>query len=140
MLRSLKTPMRWTFFNSIGRGKPALYRLRFMRQWRILHTESSLGWGGQEMRVFAELEWMRAHPAYFNPSVAELGFAQLGIEQASDIPKWGGLVCCHAQEAVIGAWAKCGFVVDEGMGKWVEEGIWHVGMFQRLDLSSAGQK
>ncbi len=31
-----------------------------MRQWRILHTESSLGWGGQEVRVFAELLWMRA--------------------------------------------------------------------------------
>ena len=31
-----------------------------MRQWRILHTESSHGWGGQEMRVFAELNWMRA--------------------------------------------------------------------------------
>jgi glycosyltransferase involved in cell wall biosynthesis len=31
-----------------------------MRPWRILHTESSRGWGGQEMRVFAELEWMRA--------------------------------------------------------------------------------
>jgi hypothetical protein len=31
-----------------------------MRQWRILHSESSLGWGGQELRVFAELEWMRA--------------------------------------------------------------------------------
>jgi glycosyltransferase involved in cell wall biosynthesis len=32
-----------------------------MRQWRILHTESSRGWGGQEMRVFAELDWMRDH-------------------------------------------------------------------------------
>jgi glycosyltransferase involved in cell wall biosynthesis len=31
-----------------------------MKPWRILHTESSRGWGGQEMRVFAELEWMRA--------------------------------------------------------------------------------
>src|SRR5271170_4870086 len=31
-----------------------------MRQWRILHTESSLGWGGQEVRVLTELEWMRA--------------------------------------------------------------------------------
>jgi glycosyltransferase involved in cell wall biosynthesis len=31
-----------------------------MRQWRILHSESSLGWGGQEVRVFAELKWMRA--------------------------------------------------------------------------------
>src|SRR5271170_2902889 len=32
-----------------------------MRQWRILHSESSRGWGGQEVRVFTELEWMRAH-------------------------------------------------------------------------------
>jgi glycosyltransferase involved in cell wall biosynthesis len=32
-----------------------------MKQWRILHSESSMGWGGQEVRVFAELEWMRAH-------------------------------------------------------------------------------
>jgi glycosyltransferase involved in cell wall biosynthesis len=31
-----------------------------MRQWRILHSESSMGWGGQEVRVFAELCWMRA--------------------------------------------------------------------------------
>jgi glycosyltransferase involved in cell wall biosynthesis len=31
-----------------------------MRQWRILHSESSMGWGGQEVRVFAELSWMRA--------------------------------------------------------------------------------
>jgi glycosyltransferase involved in cell wall biosynthesis len=31
-----------------------------MRQWRILHTESSRGWGGQEVRVLAELEWMKA--------------------------------------------------------------------------------
>jgi glycosyltransferase involved in cell wall biosynthesis len=31
-----------------------------MRQWRILHSESSMGWGGQEVRVLAELDWMRA--------------------------------------------------------------------------------
>lgn len=31
-----------------------------MRQWRIVHSESSQGWGGQEIRVFAELAWMRA--------------------------------------------------------------------------------
>jgi glycosyltransferase involved in cell wall biosynthesis len=31
-----------------------------MRSWRLLHTESSMGWGGQEVRVLAELEWMRA--------------------------------------------------------------------------------
>jgi glycosyltransferase involved in cell wall biosynthesis len=30
-----------------------------MRRFNIVHTESSLGWGGQEWRVFLELQWMR---------------------------------------------------------------------------------
>lgn len=32
-----------------------------MRQWRIIHSESSVGWGGQEHRVFLELDWMQRH-------------------------------------------------------------------------------
>ncbi len=31
------------------------------RQFQIVHTESSLGWGGQELRVFVELRWMAEH-------------------------------------------------------------------------------
>src|ERR1700683_5152582 len=31
-----------------------------MAQWRILHSECSLGWGGPEVRGLAEREWMRA--------------------------------------------------------------------------------
>lgn len=30
------------------------------RHWNIVHTESSLGWGGQEIRIFREMEAMRA--------------------------------------------------------------------------------
>ncbi|EON96987.1 putative acyl- n-acyltransferase protein [Phaeoacremonium minimum UCRPA7] len=84
--------------------------------------------------VTTALSWMASHPGYFDPSVAHLGFEQLAIEEARDIPKWNGLVCCHAQESVIGAWQKLGFEVDEAMGTWWEEGIKHVGMFQRLEI------
>ncbi len=80
------------------------------------------------------LGWMRDHPNYFDPSVAAFGFEQLGIDNPKDIPKFGGLVCVHAQEQVVGAWAKMGFQIDEGMGRWWEEGIPHVGMFQRLKI------
>ncbi len=31
-----------------------------MQPWRIVHTEASEGLGGQELRVLAELQWMRA--------------------------------------------------------------------------------
>ncbi|HYE33048.1 MAG TPA: glycosyltransferase [Methylomirabilota bacterium] len=29
-------------------------------RWTILHTEASLGWGGQEIRILSECQWMRA--------------------------------------------------------------------------------
>lgn len=82
------------------------------------------------------LSWLKANPAFFNPSIKEIGLENMGATSERDIPKWNGLVCVHAQEQVQGAWAKWGFQVDEGMGKWWEEGIPHVGMFQRLDINS----
>ena len=81
------------------------------------------------------LSWLKANPAYFNPSIKELGLENLGATSERDIPKWNGLICVHAQEQVIGAWEKWGFKIDEGMGKWEEEGIGHVGMFQRLAIN-----
>ncbi|KAI0025634.1 hypothetical protein F4780DRAFT_216527 [Xylariomycetidae sp. FL0641] len=82
----------------------------------------------------AARQWLEAHPAAFNPSVAGLGMDQLRVGAASEIPKWNGLVCVHAQETAVRLYEKWGFQVDEGMGKWFEEGIPHVGMFQRLQL------
>ncbi|KAL2755465.1 hypothetical protein ACRALDRAFT_2019243 [Sodiomyces alcalophilus JCM 7366] len=80
------------------------------------------------------ISWLRAHPTYFNPSAAEL--ASHGISHHCDPqkPYWNGLICVHAQETVVPVWERCGFRVDEGMGRWMEEGIWHVGMFLRLNL------
>lgn len=80
------------------------------------------------------LSWLKSNSAFFDPSIKELGLEQLGVSNEKEIPKWNGLVCVHAQEQVIGAWEKWGFVVDEEMGEWWEEGIRHVGMFQRLEV------
>ncbi|POR37853.1 Uncharacterized protein TPAR_01944 [Tolypocladium paradoxum] len=85
--------------------------------------------------VSTVLSWLRENPAYFDPSITELGLESMGATNETEIPKWGGLVCVHAQEQVVGAWSKWGFRVDEGMGRWWEEDIPHVGMFQRLQVS-----
>ena len=85
--------------------------------------------------VNTALSWLRANPAYFDPSITELGLEQIGASNDTEIPKWGGLVCVHTQEQVIKVWEKWGFKVDERLGKWKEEGITHVGMFQRLEVS-----
>lgn len=53
---------------------------------------------------------------------------------------WNGLVLVHAQRDVE-AWYRSvhGFVTDEDMGVWIEEGIEHVGMWRRLDLRGKGE-
>ncbi|KAF4452485.1 hypothetical protein F53441_4690 [Fusarium austroafricanum] len=81
------------------------------------------------------LSWLRAHPSHFDPSIREFGLQQLNpVGNDVTIPQWSGLVCVHAQKQVVDLWKKWGFEVDEGMGTWWEEGMPHVGMFQRLEV------
>ena len=93
------------------------------------------GSGMAKVLVNAAMTWARENPTFFNPSVAEVGMENLGAESIEDVPVWKGLICVHAQEQVEKTWAKWGYKVDQGMGKWDEEGIMHVGMFQRLELN-----
>ncbi|KAH7320115.1 acyl-CoA N-acyltransferase [Stachybotrys elegans] len=90
--------------------------------------------GIARLLVGTALAWLKENPSYFDPSITELGLEQMGASSEKEVPKWNGLVCAHAQEAVAGAWQKMGFQVDEGMGTWWEEGMAHIGMFQRLDI------
>lgn len=69
--------------------------------------------------VRTALEWLRTHPDVFGEV---------------DGQHWNGLVCAHGQVQAVGAWERMGFQVDEGMGRWMEEGIEHVGMFIRLGV------
>lgn len=45
---------------------------------------------------------------------------------------WRGLVLSHAQRNVRRWYEKMGFVEDDGLGVWWEEGIEHVGMWKRV--------
>ncbi|KAG9236359.1 acyl-CoA N-acyltransferase [Amylocarpus encephaloides] len=91
--------------------------------------------GISKILVNAAMAWARENPAFFNPSIATMGMDKMGASGTDEIPIWKGLVCVHAQVQVIKVWGKWGFELDEGMGTWFEEGIEHVGMFQRMDIS-----
>ena len=45
---------------------------------------------------------------------------------------WKGLVMVHAQKRLEGWYRGLGFEGDEGMGRWVEGGIEHLGMWRRV--------
>ena len=112
----------------------------YIKLGRLAVLKEFRGSGIARLLVNAPLAWTKQNPSYFNPSVERLGMENIGALETGAVPVWNGLVCVHAQEQVTKAWAKWGFEVDEGMGTWVEEGINHVGMFKRLDLSLTGQR
>jgi GNAT superfamily N-acetyltransferase len=106
----------------------------YIKLGRIAVLKEFRGSGIAKMLVNAAMTWAQQNPTFFNPSIE--GMDNLGVSSTGEIPVWKGLMCAHAQEQVAKAWAKWGFQLDEGMGTWIEEGLNHVGMFQRLDIGN----
>jgi len=106
----------------------------YIKLGRLAVAKEFRGSGLAKMLVSAAMTWALQNPTFFNPSVANMGMDKFAALAVDEIPTWKGLICVHAQEQVAKAWAKWGFLLDQGMGEWWEEGIKHVGMFQRLDL------
>ncbi|TVY37929.1 hypothetical protein LSUB1_G006096 [Lachnellula subtilissima] len=110
----------------------------YIKLGRIAILKEFRGSGIAKILVNAAMTWVQQNPTYFNPSVEIMGMNNLGTSSTDEIPVWQGLMCVHAQEQVAKAWERWGFHLDEGMGTWVEEGIDHVGMFQRLNIGNQG--
>lgn len=51
-----------------------------------------------------------------------------------DLESWNGLALVHAQIQLERFYSRFGFVKDEEMGEWDEEGIQHIGMWSTLKL------
>lgn len=103
----------------------------YVKIGRLAVVKARRGQGLAGLLVNTALSWLQANPSYFDGAIKEPG-PEHGAPATSEAPKWNGLIYAHAQEQAAGAWAKWGFQVDESMGRWFEEGIPHVGMFQRL--------
>lgn len=56
---------------------------------------------------------------------------QIGIDENG--ARWRGLLCVHARSPMMELWRRYGFLLDEQMGTWWEEGMSHVGMFMRME-------
>lgn len=50
---------------------------------------------------------------------------------------WEGLMLTHAQVSVENLYTKIGFVTDDSLGRWDEEGIEHLGMWKQLSIDRA---
>ncbi|PYI00368.1 hypothetical protein BO78DRAFT_412337 [Aspergillus sclerotiicarbonarius CBS 121057] len=96
-----------------------LTRVAVLKEWR--------GYGLGRKLVDEALEWARGNPR-------EIERAYEGV--TGERKEWKGLVLVHAQTQVERMYARLGFETDEGLGRWDEEGIEHVGMWRRVSLPS----
>jgi predicted GNAT family N-acyltransferase len=64
--------------------------------------------------------------------LSEEAFRWLAANKDKVAVGYSGLILCHAQVVVERMYAKLGFVTDERLGRWDEEGIEHLGMWKRV--------
>ncbi|KAG8629810.1 hypothetical protein KVT40_001429 [Elsinoe batatas] len=110
-----------------------LGRLAVLKPYRKLGLSSLL--------LNAALQYAASHPDEVLPPLSPTAAEQKKLElekegKSADVAtRWEGLVLVHAQKGIEKLWKVWGFVRDETMGVWVEEGIEHVGMWRRIEVS-----
>lgn len=102
----------------------------YLKLGRLAVLKEFRGSGIAKMLVSSAMTWCQQNASYFNPSPTALA------ANLDEVPRWKGLLCVHAQEEVVKVWAKWGFKLDDKMGSWVEEGIRHRGMWNRLNFEA----
>ena len=114
--------------NSIWDGREPyvkLGRLATLKDYR------KIGFG----RLLAKtvIEWAAQNASEVSePTERAVAREQDGDERSE---RWKGLILVHAQKDITERfWSTIGFVRDEGMGEWWEDGILHVGMWRRIHL------
>ncbi|KAL5359963.1 acyl-CoA N-acyltransferase [Aspergillus floccosus] len=79
------------------------------------------------------LDWVKQHP-----HCVEEAYTRTLKEEGEEIPekggRWNGLVRVHSQVQVQRVYARVGFETEEKLGRWIEDGIEHVGMVLRMEL------
>ncbi|PYI24959.1 hypothetical protein BP00DRAFT_499846 [Aspergillus indologenus CBS 114.80] len=107
-----------------------LTRVAVLREYR--------GYGLGRAVVETALAWAREHAREIDEAAGAWAVATASAEKdGGEVvarPVWNGLVLVHAQTQVEKMYERCGFVTDEGMGRWDENEIEHLGMWRRLVL------
>lgn len=87
--------------------------------------------GISKLLIETALAFAREHPYEVGPQMDLSEALHKGVAI-----NFKGLVLVHSQLGVQKVWKRYGFEKDEKLGEWVEEGIGHVGMWKRVDVSS----
>lgn len=104
----------------------------YIKLTRVAVLPEYRGQGLARKLVDAALEWAAQHPDEIDAAYARVAQGQMQGERR----RWTGLALVHAQVPVEKMYQRLGFVTDDALGRWYEEGIEHVGMWRRVPVRS----
>lgn len=103
----------------------------YVKIGRLATLPSHRRTGLAKLLVESVLKWAGRHRDILRHSNG--GLTEGNTEGGSE-NQWNGLILVHAQKAVKRFWEKVGFVEDEEMGVWLEEGCEHIAMWKRAAI------
>ncbi|KAL3433719.1 acyl-CoA N-acyltransferase [Aspergillus tetrazonus] len=106
----------------------------YIKFGRVAVLAAYRGCGLARRLMETAMAWAEENAGEINESFLEIYKRKGG--DPSKAPLWKGLTLVHAQVDVEKFYERLGFVTDESLGRWVEEGIEHVGMWMRLNVKS----
>ncbi|BDD57570.1 hypothetical protein MPDQ_007775 [Monascus purpureus] len=117
-------------------AKYDLYHEPYIKITRVAILREYRGKGLVRPLLGAALDWARQNAKEIDAAHARVvkTYAGQDKERALTASKWKGLVLVHAQVNVEKMYERLGFETDTSMGRWMEEGIEHVGMWRRVDV------
>jgi len=112
----------------------------YIKLGRLATLSPYRGLGLSKLLINAALSWAKEHPQDILPQLSPAEAEAAKLEGKKERKPWKGLIFVHAQTSVQKLWERYGFVKDEGMGIWVEEGIEHVGLWKRIEVTGGSRK
>ena len=108
----------------------------YIKLGRLATLKSYRKLGLARLLLFEALDWASKNADAFRPSLSVDEYERARQKDWDWLERvvWKGLVLVHAQKDVEVFYQRQGFVTDEEMGSWTEEGIIHVGMWRRIPL------
>ncbi|GAD98327.1 hypothetical protein AN0626.2 [Paecilomyces variotii No. 5] len=106
----------------------------YVKLTRVAVLSEYRGRGLGRFLVETALRWAAERPGEIDAAYAQV--VRDGQKQGQE-KAWKGLALVHAQVQVEQMYERLGFVTDEALGRWYEEGIEHVGMWRRGDVQGS---
>jgi predicted GNAT family N-acyltransferase len=126
-----------------GSAKYDMKHEPYIKFGRVAVLAAYRGLGLARRLMETGIKWAEENAGEINRALAEVvekeSLERKGTEAEAEaepvpMPVWKGLALVHAQVDVEKMYGRLGFVTDDSMGTWVEEGIDHVGMWKNLNV------